>query len=326
MLRSEFNTVVTETRLKLEENNEWRERYTRYAEDISRNLPFIKSMRRSFREWSPLRVYLNITKAKTAKNSVCFELRYMGQTVAKLIVNKNKGLTLTTKGYDQSNFSNFDCSISLSDIDWDSPRATEFRSYFKHRTGARKTVNNKKNNEHRLESLFLTEFSKRKNKIIRNIKPVTFSTVRFPMPTPISASNHRIIKYSGYFGGGIDILTRTGTGGKATRLCIIELKDENTLKEPPKEVMKQAIAYTTFIRELLRSDAGPAWWKLLGFGGKIPDTLELYAACLMPSNSCNDNSFGNVKLDVEYDVIKLHYLYFKEEDNTFEFNLEDTTL
>ena len=327
MLKSEFKTVVTETRLKLEEYNEWRERYTKYAEDISCSLPFIKSMRGSFREWSPLRVYLNITNAKTAKNSGCFELRYMGQTVATLIVKKNKGLTLTTKGYDQSNLSNFDCTISLSNnIAWDSPKAAEFRSYFKHRTGARKTVNNKKNNEHRLESLFLTEFSKRKNKIIRNIKPVTFSTVRFPMPTPISASNHRIIKYSGYFGGGIDILTRTGTGGKATRLCIIELKDENTLKEPPKEVMKQAIAYTTFIRELLRSDAGTAWWKFFGFGGKIPDTLELYAACLMPSNSCNDYSFGDVKLDVEHDVIKLHYLYFREEDNTINFNPPDTTL
>lgn len=326
MSKSEFESVIQEARLKLEENTEWRERYTKYAEDISGNLPIIKSMRRSFHEWSPLRVYLNITNAKTTKNYMCFELRYMGQTVVKLIVNKNKELTLSTKGYDHTNFRDFNCTIRLSNVGWDSNEATEFRRFFKQRIGTRNTENNKKNNEHRLESLFLTEFSKRKNKTLRNIKPVTFTTIRFPMPTPISASNHKIIKYSGYFGGGIDILTRTGTGGKATRLCIIELKDENTPKEPPKKAIKQAIAYTTFIRELLRSDAGSAWWKLFGFGGKIPDTLELYAACLLPSNSCNDYSFGNVMIDVEHDVIKLHYLYFIEEDNTITVNPQDTTL
>ena len=77
--KSEFLSVVEETRLRLKDNSEWRARYASYAEKISDNLCFIKSVRSSFHEWSPLKVYLNVTSAKTAKNSVSFELRYMGQ-------------------------------------------------------------------------------------------------------------------------------------------------------------------------------------------------------------------------------------------------------
>jgi hypothetical protein len=119
----------------------------------------------------------------------------------------------------------------------------------------------------------------------------------------------------GIYGGGIDILTRTGTGGINTYLCIMELKDENVKSEPPKDALKQAIAYTSFIRELLRSEAGQEWWTLFGFNGKIPKQLTLYAACVMPSSNCNDYSFRDMTLDIDGDTIKLHYVYFIEKNN-----------
>jgi hypothetical protein len=174
----------------------------------------------------------------------------------------------------------------------------------------------------------LTEFSKTKNKELQYIKPVTIGRVRFPMPTPISASKHKHVKYSGIHGGGIDILARTGTGGKSTRLCIMELKDKNDKREPPKDAMEQALAYATFIRELLRSDAGVKWWELFGFGGeKVPEPLELYAAIVMPFNDNNDYSFGNMELNIERDIIKLHYIYyFTEEDGKIKIKPGDATI
>ncbi|MBA7477202.1 MAG: hypothetical protein GH158_04365 [Dehalococcoidia bacterium] len=324
--KSEFLSVVEETRLRLKDNSEWRARYASYAEKISDNLCFIKSVRSSFHEWSPLKVYLNVTSAKTAKNSVSFELRYMGQTVANLSGKTDKLHKLSTNNYETTNLRDFGCNIPLSGANWYGEDAAKFRGFFKNRKGNRNIGDHKKNEEHRLESLLLTEFSRIKNKTIRHIKSVTIGRVRFPMPTPISASNHKAIKYSGTNGGGIDILARTGTGGKATRLCILELKDENIKSEPPKEAIKQAIAYATFIRELLRSDAGAAWWKLFGSGGKIPEPLELYAACVMPSGLYNDYSFSNMDLDIERDIIKLHYLYFNEENNRITIKSGNTTL
>ncbi|MFC1972590.1 hypothetical protein ACFLVE_04220 [Chloroflexota bacterium] len=316
MPKSDFTSVIEETRLLLQINSEeWLGRYVDYAKKISGNIDSIKFVCSSFREWSPLKVYLNITSAKTAKRSVSFELRYLGQTVTKLIGNKDRKHKLNTKNYEKNNRDYFRCDIPLSSADWDGDDAAKFRSYFKNRKDTHNTGEHKKHDEHRLESLLLTEFSRIKNKVIRHIKPVTFGGVRFPMPTPISASAHKAVKYSGTSGGGIDIMVRTGTGGKATRLCIMELKDENKKSEPPKDAMKQAVAYATFIHELLRSKAGAAWWKLFGFGGKIPEPLELYAACVMPSGLYNDYSFGNMELNIERDTIKLHYLYFNEENN-----------
>ncbi len=325
MQESEFIQVMDETRLLLKDNSEWRERYCSYAEKISGNIDFIKSVRSSFHEWAPLKVYLNITSAKTAKHSVSFELRYLGQTVAKLTGNRDKGHRLSTKDYERTNLRDFNCSVCLSDSDWCGEDAKNFRSFFKNRESSRKT-GGKGNEEHRLESLLLTEFSRTKNKGVRHIQPVTVGTVRCPMPTPISASNHKAVKYSGKTGGGIDILARTGTGGKATRLCIMELKDENKKSEPPKDVMKQAVAYTTFIHDLLRSDAGVTWWKLFGFSGKIPEPLELYATCVMPSGHNNDYSFRDMELNIERDIIKFHYLYFTEENSRIKIKPGDTTL
>ena len=123
------------------------------------------------------------------------------------------------------------------------------------------------------------------------------------MPTPISASKHGTTKYSKQHGGGLDILARIGTGGRATYLCVIELKDENTSAEPASHAIAQAIKYTVFIRELLRSSVGAAWWKLFDFGGLIPDKLLLHAACAMPlpDKGEADTNFWGQRLQIGND-------------------------
>ena len=134
MPKSEYISVIEETRLLLKDNSEWRERYAGYAEKISGNIDFINSVRASFREWSPLKVYLNTTSAKKANNSVSFELRYLGQTVAKLTGNINMRHKLSTnKKWEITNLRDFGCNIYLSDADWCGEDAAKFRSFFKNR-------------------------------------------------------------------------------------------------------------------------------------------------------------------------------------------------
>ena len=308
-LRIELEKTINDTIHLLEINSEWKKRYAEYAKDILQNLDYIKSVRKTFREWSPLYLYLNFTNAKRAKKSIKFELRFMGQTVADLVF--NKGLKLNTRKYNHNNSKYFGCIIVLAGVDWDGSEAREFRSYFKNL----KTVSNKSNEEHRIESLLLSEFSKTRNKALTHIQPVKIKNIRFPMPTPLSACNHKTVKYSGIYGGGIDIFARTGSGGYNTNLCIMEVKDENIKREPPKDAVKQAVIYSTFILALLRSSCGQIWWKLFGFGGKIPKKLVVFATCMMPSNGNNDYSFEGMELIVGNDVIRLHYGYFTEESN-----------
>ena len=312
VLKHEFISVIEESRELLSENSEWEKRYKGYAKDIQINESYIEKVRSSFREWTPLMLYMNVTNAKKAKQHLKFELRYLGQTVAQLCY--KTALLLDTSGYDELNQRDFSCTLNAHGEPWDGPASAAFRAYFK-TNPQRSSLSGKHNKEHQLESLLLSEFSKATDKTLPFIQPVRVGKLRFPMPTPISASQHVQVKYSGFQGGGIDLFVRMGKG-KGTTLAILELKDENTATEPPKDALKQAIAYAVFIRELLRSEAGSDWWRLFGFGGSIPDRLKLIAACVMPMGQYDDDSFTGMELAVGEDIIQLHYIYFTENLNT----------
>ena len=275
---------------------------------MSENLKFISDKKSKFNEWAPLYFYITTTKAKESKTKLTLDVRYKGQNVAILKCDKNDRVTISTDGYKATNERDFGCNIELNDVDWKD--AAEFRKYFRDREPAKK-----RNVEHKIESVLLTEFSKvGGDKLLRGIQPVKFAgKIRFPMPTPLSASDHSELRFpeSGK-GGGIDILSRVGSGPH-TRLCIIEVKDENKSSEPPESALQQAIEYTTFIRELLRSEGGSLWWELFGFSRDIPDKLTLYASCAMPTRepAMKDvESFGGARLNIGCDIIECHYIYF----------------
>jgi hypothetical protein len=242
-------------------------------------------------------------------------LRYLGQEVAKLKSTANN-ITISTDGYDIKNNRDFGCNICLKNADWKSANASKFRKYFS-TNPKRSKISGKGNEEHRIESLLLTEFSKKSslNKQIKNIQPVKLAGIaRFQMPTPLCASNLKNLKYSGSSGGGIDILSRAGIA-KNTKLCVMEVKDQNDKKEPPKKVIKQCLVYATFISELLRSNSGDDWWKLFGFNGNVPKRLDLNVACVMPSTNLNDKSISCNAIAINEDIFHLHYMYFNENNN-----------
>ena len=227
-------------------------------------------------------------------------------------------LTISTKGF-EGNLNSFGWNEQLSDEKWHSSKAKEFRSFF-HNLKIDKTPDLlKKRKEHRLESLLLSEFSKSTSKPLKNIRPIKIAGIRFPMPTPLKAHDHSTVEYSYDDGGNIDIFVRTGRG-KNAKLCVIELKDENKDSEPACDAVKQAVKYAVFIRELLRSEAGEAWWSLFGYNktgnSPIPEKLVIYAACAMPNKTDADISFADGwKYKIGNDTVLLHYIYFEEDGN-----------
>jgi hypothetical protein len=307
-----IDNVIKETQdLLFENSDEWKDRYSIYANEFLTNKKVIELYRKQFNEFPPLHFYISTNLARRAKNTLSLDVRYRGQSVATLKANQN-GITIsTTKQYDK-NSRDFDCKIKLDNTLWSNAQATEFRKFFKERPYTRNDNDkNKRNEEHNVENLLLKEFSKRSSssKQILGIQPIKIGGIRFGMPTPISASNHKALKYSGSSGGGIDIFTRTGKGG-SRYLTVIEVKDENNSKEPPKDALKQAIQYAIFIRELLRSNSGKNWYKLFGFTGEIPKTLTIRAVCAMPDDII-DTSFAKKSYAIGNDLIECHYIYFK---------------
>ena len=308
--------MISNVQKLLIQNTEWISRYTKYAQKINANLEKIKKAKeKRFHEWAPLYLYMNVTEAKGQR---IFSLRYLGQDVAKLKVATDK-ITIATKGFDVKNERDFGCNVKLEDSEWKSKDAASFRGHFSSHPKAL-GIAKKKNEEHRIESLLLTIFAKKKgiDKILCNIQPVKLAGIaRFQMPTPLRASDINNVKYVGSAGGGIDIISRIGRGS-ITKLCIMELKDENKPLEPSAKVIQQGLAYAVFIRELLRSESGAEWWKIFGFGGKLPEQLELYVTCVMPSIKVNDTSFGCKIIKTAKDTFNLNYIYFKENDNNVE--------
>ena len=314
---NEYRSVIEETRILLDANPEWRSRYAAYAAGISENIELIRSARQKFALTHALSAYINVSNAKNAKRTLNFDLRYLGQSVADLMI-RDGIIKVDTSRFDTKNERDFGCGTMLSNALWHSSEAERFRSFFHNRSPERLPGSAKKNEEHRLESLLLAEFSGGKEKALPNIQPVMVAGLRFPTPTPLSASNHSKVSYASFYGGGIDILARTGKG-KHAKLCVIELKDENKDTEPVSDVLKQAIKYTVFIRELLRSNTGAAWWRLFGFNATgnnpIPENLVIYTACAMPDKPDADASFAGVEYSIGNDVIRLHYIYFNEDCN-----------
>ena len=302
---------------KLLKENQWVDKYKKYAEILLSKEEGSEKRRKNFREWAPLYFYTCISLAAEAGNRLVLDVRYMGQNVARLTCGENGQATISTKGsdynYDANNRGHFECKIPLDHEDWKGKEAAAFRKHFRDREQVRND-GKKGNAEHNIESLLLTEFSKRgEDKALRGIQPVRFAGIRFAMPTALSASKG--LRLAEKKGGGVDILARVGSG-RHTRLCVIEVKDEYDAKEPPQKVLQQAVAYAVFIRELLRSEAGPLWWRLFGFRGEMPAPLTLYAACAMPtqgsSGKPDDESFAGTRLDVGGDSIECHYIYFNK--------------
>lgn len=307
----DFTDTIKEAQsLILKDKAEWKTRYQEYAKKILGNNDVIKSLRSKFREFSTLYCYISTSKAIVAKKNLSLDVRYMGQSVATLKINQNN-VTISTERKKTKNKRDFDCDIELNNTIWNDPEVSTFRKYFKNRPKIRNSGDNKNNKEHNIENLLLSEFSKRNsnNKQLLYIQPVKICDIRFSMPTPLKASNHSTLDYSGPGGGGIDILARTGTGLKSA-LTVIEVKDENKPNEPPKDAIKQAIQYAVFIRELLRSDCGEDWYKIFGYTRKIPEKLTIRVACAMPDDIV-DKSFVLNKYLIGNDVIECHYIYFK---------------
>jgi len=312
---NECKSTILKVKGLLDENVEWEQRYASYANKIGINLQKIKDNKTNFHEWSPLYLYSTVSNAK---GDLQYSLRYKGQKVAVLKV-KDKNVTVSTAKLIAVN-KQFQCDIKLeNECKWDSINASEFRKHFaidRKRTGSAKG-----NEEHRIESLLLTEFTKKssKSKLILNIQPVKLAGhARFQMPTPLTASKNAVEYAKSGIGGGVDIIARVGSGN-STKLCIMEVKDEYDRSEPPRKAIQQGLAYAKFIQRLLRSENGGKWWQIFGFTAKeVAKPIDIYVVSAMRSSLNNDIDFAGQILDAEDnggDRFHLHYLYFEEKDN-----------
>ena len=304
-----FTKTVELVNKLLADNYEWITRYNGYSETILKNQQKYIDARKNFRIKTPFYLYTSISKLLNV-NVLNYDLRFLGQSVAFIKVKKDIISIKTDKHKDSSNSKFFGIDVPLRDEKWNSYKARKFRIEF----------NNCKSikghsNEHKIESGLLSEFhsKSRSKKSLSNIQPVLLANTFFQMATPLKASSSEIV-YSNSQGGGIDILARVKHKDNSVKICVMELKDEYTNSEPPQKVMNQAIAYATFIANLLRSKSGNGWYKIFGFSSNVPESLTIDVSIVMPlPDKAKFEDFRTKRIKILEDTyIKLYSLYFKE--------------
>lgn len=336
-----YNEVVKQTLNLLHlHKDEWETRYNGYLTKIKKNEN--KQVKFETPVKKPLFVYTTVSNE--TKTNPKWYLRFMGQNVGILLKKDNEILLcLRQKDYDNNRdaFKDDTFDIEPGDYRWDDcPEAIKFRDFFKNYGGKK----HKKNHEHTVESAFLSDLEKKKgkNKKLKGIQPVEIRKKRFQMPTPLKASNlYKVtskellslddyFKYAAQYGGGIDILARRRNKKQSVTqsfITVIELKDKQDKKEPPEKVMYQAIAYATFIHELIRSNAadGIGWYNLFldNKKRKIPDELVIKCVVAMPGLNvvALDKELGknnlNVLMPFNNSKDKLELLFINLDDKTY---------
>jgi len=174
VLKARFEGTIINVENILSQNLEWVSRFSKYADSILGNTANIKQVLTLFHEWEPLKLYLNTTNAVSAKHKVSFDLRFLGQAVALIhyrMTNNQTKLVLSTDKYYKHNNKFFGYDLIPEEMEWTDKKASAFRYYFKELSV--KKTKNKGNEEHRIESLSLTEMLKRTNKALPKVRPIT---------------------------------------------------------------------------------------------------------------------------------------------------------
>lgn len=314
---AELVRAVQQTLWEAESAESWQQRYAGYMQAMQENLPRATAARRAFpRDIRPFHCY---TKIGTLNKNPCdFDLRFLGQSVGTLKARGGKALLMVDADRAKANREYFRCRMGDFEDDWThGEEASSFRDYFESLVREDKLLKPQLP-EHMVESALFTELEKEAGatKELTGIQPVIVEDLlgtRFHMKTALSASNAeegRLPEVSAD-GGEIDIFCRWRRGNQS-RLTVIELKKD---RKQFQNVLRQAIAYAVFIRELARSPSGSDWMKFWRPRNRPWQgesfTINAVAAMPMPKRK-QDLSFAGMRLPVEgggpTDFIELHWL------------------
>lgn len=327
----EINQIIQSTINLLLEKKEWEERFEGYIQNIAISHPNIA--KRSFRKPEGLSLYSSVgSKGKS------YDLRFRGQSVARVIETINGKVELCPK----SAANNAYFGIELDEkVDWNSAKASNFRSSFKKEslnfTSEMTTADRKypKSEEHRVENCLLREFNKKVGieKALCNIQPIKLYGLFFQIPTPLKASTYHP-EYQRK-GGGIDILARIKPVKGNSRICVMEVKDENKPAESQAIAMSQAVTYAVFIAYLLQSKSGQHWWDF--FMGRtltamkvnngtiqipvikeMPKHRDIDVVTIMPNGATEEYCDVELPLEGLNTTLHCHSLYY--DGDTFQKN------
>lgn len=145
--------------------------------------------------------------------------------------------------------------------------------------------------------MLLQEFAKTSSydKLLTGIQPIKYSNLFYPIPIILNPEEEH---------GYIDILTRT----KVRKLTIIETLTE---KATPEMILTNATSKAIFLLNLLHTEQGQQWYKIMGFHGRVTTHLTIKVCIAVPKQLANKcKKFESFELRAGADSIEYHYMSY----------------
>ena len=298
-----LNSVIEKSQKTIEQSKDWHVKYDTQVNAMLDNRTLLDQFKiKRLTKDSALQFYLNEI---TQPDLITITAKYKGNGIATITITKDTA-QISTETFDKTNKELFNIDTKLKNEDLNNIQVHKFLEYFNQDIKL-KTKPNKETQE----SMLLAEFSKTSSydKLLTGIQPIKHAdTLYYNIPITIGANPPEYI----------NILART----KVRKITIIEvLQDGQDLDT----ILAQATAKAVFLTNLLHTEQGDKWYKLMGFHGRLPTTLTIKICIAVPKNS-KIKEFEPFTIQNGIDTLDYRYLqydYDTEQITSIKTNVND---
>ena len=278
---------------QMEQSKDWNKTYDEQLKILTEKKELLDKFHKDIKEFEGIQFYL-LGAGATQDNIFTIQARKNGQPIATINIAEDK-TTVTTTTYDESNKKNYSCEFKLNEQDLHTKETMQFLTYFNKEMKPKTKIDEQAH----IQAMLLSEFAKTSSydKLLTGIQPIKYSNLYYPIPIILNPKEEE----HGY----IDILTRT----KVRKLTIIEPLTET---QTPESVLANGTSKAIFLLNLLHSEKGQEWYRVLGFHGRVTEHLTIKVCIAVPKelkSKCKE--FEPFELKANNDSIEYHYMTYE---------------
>ena len=284
--------AIEQAQKMLEQSKDWQKTYERISKTLAGNKALLDQFYKQIKKYERIQFYLSEVPS-TPADTILIQVRYQGQTIADISISKEK-TTISTKQYNENNKKIYGCDIQLEGEELNTKDTYKFLEFFNKEISPKEKIDEQAH----INSMLLQEFAKTSSydKLLTGIQPIKYSNLLYPIPIILNSKEEE----HGY----IDILTRT----KVRKLTIIEILTE---KATPEMILANATSKAIFLLNLLHTDQGQQWYKIMGYHGRVTPHLTIKVCIAVPMQLVNKcKKFEPFELRAEADSIEYHYMSY----------------
>lgn len=283
--------TIDQAQKMLEQSKDWQQTYEEISKTLTENKAQLDQFYKQVKNYEVIQFYLSDVPS-TPSDTILIQARYQGQPIADISISKEE-TTISTKQHNENNKKTYNCDIQLEGEELNTKDTYKFLEFFNKEIKPKDKIDEQAH----LNSMLLQEFAKTSSydKLLTGIQPIKYSNLFYPIPIILNTEEEH---------GYIDILTRT----KVRKLTIIEILTE---KATPEMILANATSKAIFLLNLLHTEQGQIWYKILGFHRRVTPHLTIKVCIAVPKQlKAKCKEFEPYELRANTDSIEYHYMTY----------------